>query len=123
MTKRQLILIASGGAVGATLRWAVSTLGPEGSFPWMTLLVNLAGCGLLGWVVASTTQRDVKALIGIGFCGGLTTFSTMSLEIALLLRDGKALVSWAYLISSVIFGLVAFGIGRLVASIRPQAAA
>lgn len=123
MTKRQLIFIALGGAGGASTRWTVSTLAPDGSFPWMTLLVNLVGCGLLGWVIRSAPQRDLKALLGTGFCGGLTTFSTMSLEIALLLQDGKALVSWAYLIASVILGLAAFGAGRLVASAGPQVTA
>ena len=122
MTNRQLILIAAGGAIGATVRWMVSSLELDGSFPWMTLLVNLAGCAVLGWVVASKQQLDTTALVGTGFCGGLTTFSTMSVEVASLLRDDKVLVSWAYLLASVILGFAAFGTGRLIASLTPARA-
>lgn len=102
--------------MGASVRWAVGTIAPDGSFPWMTLLVNLVGCGVLGWVLRARPRPELAALVGTGFCGGLTTFATMSVEIATLLRTEKAVVSWAYLIASAALGLAAFGVGRLAAS-------
>lgn len=87
----------------------------------MTLLVNLVGCGLLGWILSSSLPREAKVLIGTGFCGGLTTFSTMSFEIAMLLQDGKLAVSCGYLLASLGFGFLAFRVGRIAALSSPVA--
>ncbi len=113
MTKRRLLLVAVGGAAGATLRWAVSTLDVTSAFPWPTLLVNVLGAGLLGWLIATKPAPDRLALIGAGFCGGLTTFSTLSVEVAELLRDDAAVTGWLYLLLSVFLGSVTFLVGRL----------
>lgn len=82
-------------------------------------MVNLLGCVVLGWILQTKPQPDLAALVATGFCGGLTTFSTMSVEIANLLRTEEALVSWAYLIASATLGLAAFVAGRFAASMQP----
>jgi CrcB protein len=61
--------------------------GPHG-FPWATLLVNVVGAALVGFLAAVPVMRlpltsRMRAMIGIGFCGGLTTFSTMSVQIGM----------------------------------------
>ena len=75
---------------------------PSGAaaFPWDTLLVNLVGSLLLGFIVVTAFERLApsryfRPLIGTGFCGGLTTFSTFAVEIVLLIRAGRVGVAVA----------------------------
>ena len=58
------------------------------AFPWGTLVVNVVGSFVLGVVVGAGLGTAPLSLIGIGFCGAFTTFSTMATELALLWRDG-----------------------------------
>ena len=78
--------------------------------PWCTLLVNVAGAALLGWVVVAVPRR--RPLLGTGFCGGLTTFSTLQLE-ALQMRTGLAVL---YLAASAVLGWLAVAAGRRLAA-------
>lgn len=111
------ILVAVGGAIGATARWAVVSAAADGSgFPWWTLAVNVAGCLVLG-ALAGRSDR-VVALVGVGVCGGLTTFSTFSVELAGLLDDGRAGVAVAYLVASLVLGVAGVVAGRGVAARR-----
>ena len=83
----QLILVGCGGAVGAMLRLCANQLtvylwGER--FPWGTLIVNLIGCFLLGFVIrlgAPYVSENIRLAIGVGLLGGLTTFSSFSAEI------------------------------------------
>lgn len=83
-----LLAIAAGGAIGALARYGVTLLLAHRigtSFPWGTLAVNGAGSLLLGLLVglADADPRlppAAKALVGTGFCGAFTTFSTFSVE-------------------------------------------
>lgn len=112
---RTLLLAGAGGAVGACLRWVVVTLAADdGRFPWWTLLVNVVGCLALGALARS--RAGIRWGAGVGFCGGLSTFSTFSLEVATLLDDGEAIIASSYLAASVVLGIVAFVVGRWVAT-------
>ena len=92
--RQEIAAIAAGGAVGALLRVALArhyASGP-GSWPWVTFAVNLAGAFLLGYFVTRLQERLPlsayrRPLLGTGFCGALTTFSTMQLELLHML-DG-----------------------------------
>jgi CrcB protein len=86
-------LVFLGGAVGAPLRylsdrWVQAR--HDAHFPLGTLVVNLAGCFLLGVIAGGAAKAGwsdhVHALVGIGFCGGLTTYSTFSVEVMDLLE-------------------------------------
>ncbi|WLS78099.1 fluoride efflux transporter CrcB [Erwinia pyri] len=97
---KSLIAIAVGGAAGSLLRWLLSlrlnALFP--SLPPGTLTVNLAGGFIIGAAMAFFLRNPEldpawKLLIITGFCGGLTTFSTFSLEIVTLMHSGNYL--WA----------------------------
>lgn len=93
------------------MRWGVLTVtSPLGSFPWATLLVNVVGSFLLG-VVARKAMPTALA-IGVGFCGGLTTFSTFAVEIAALIDDGNSVVGGVYLVASLATGVFAYQVGR-----------
>ena len=90
-----VILVALGGSIGAVLRYLLSIFMIQlfgSSFPFGTLLVNLLGSFLMGVVYAlgqlSHISPEIKALIGIGLLGALTTFSTFSNETLLLLQEG-----------------------------------
>jgi fluoride exporter len=88
--------VALGGAVGSVSRYLIGLAihGRTGTdFPVGTLLVNLSGCLLLGFLVhyalaTPAITPEVSALLTTGFCGGYTTFSTFSYETVALLQDG-----------------------------------
>ena len=82
---QRVAAIALGGVLGTALRWGVLTLFATREFPWPVLLVNAAGSVLLGVLLAEEWSHPRARLLlhdfgGIGLCGGLTTFSTFSLE-------------------------------------------
>ena len=84
-------LVGAGGAVGALMRFALTRILLDASnrlgFPLNTLLINLGGSALLGWLMASAQGAEVPVhqnpmfmFAGLGFCGALTTFSTFAVE-------------------------------------------
>ncbi|MDF0535610.1 fluoride efflux transporter CrcB [Shewanella yunxiaonensis] len=90
-----LLWVALGGATGAVLRNLISLFMIQlfgSSFPFGTLTVNVLGSFLMGVVFAlgqlSHVSPEIKALIGVGFLGALTTFSTFSNETLLLMQAG-----------------------------------
>jgi fluoride exporter len=129
---RRYLAIAAGGALGAALRWAVAAAWNHGgSFPWATFAVNVVGCGALGVVLAEEWDHPGSRLLlhdfaGIGFCGGLTTFSTFAVEMVDLVDAHRASLAFGYLASSVAAGFgvyVAAGVStrRLRARRTPEA--
>lgn len=110
---RAVTAVALGGVLGALLRAELEQLFPAGGgFPWTTLLINLVGTAVLGWVVVRVGERlppsnYVRPLLGTGFCGGLTTFSTMQVEAVQLIHHGNSVDAGAYLVLSLAGGLLA----------------
>ncbi len=109
--RRQLGAIAVGGFCGALVRAEVVTaIGSKpGAWPWATLLVNVAGAAFLGYVVAGLPRW--RPLLGIGFCGALTTFSTMQLELLAMLDRDRIALAVGYAAVSITVGLVAVSLG------------
>jgi len=112
---RELAAVFAGGAAGALLRVLAAESLPAGNFPWPTLAVNLAGAFLLGAVMARVASGAGRALLGAGLCGGLTTFSTLQLELLDLLGAGRIAVAATYAAASLALGLAAVGAGRRLA--------
>lgn len=90
-----VLLVALGGSIGAVFRYLMSIFMIQvfgSSFPFGTLLVNVLGSFLMGVVYAlgqlSHISPELKALIGVGLLGALTTFSTFSNETLLLMQEG-----------------------------------
>lgn len=105
----RLFLVAAGGAIGTVCRYALSGLDykfSNGVFPFSTLLINLAGSFVIGFLwglfEGLTVSPDVRMFIFIGILGGFTTFSTFSLENFNLLRDGEIKITlWNIFITNV----------------------
>lgn len=105
------LLIAVGGAVGAALRHLVDTglaarFGRR--FPFGTLVVNVAGSLVLGLITAAAPPSALAALLGTGFCGALTTYSTFGAETLRLLRDRHAALALLNVAANLVLGLAAF---------------
>jgi CrcB protein len=107
-----LVAILMGGMAGTLVRLLLSELLPhaEGSWPWGTLVANVAGAALLGFVLVRFSSRApapsrARALVGTGFCGALTTFSTLQRELLEMLDAGRAGLALAYVAVSLVAGL------------------
>lgn len=102
-----------GGAVGSALRYSVHILFPtgDGGFPFNTLAINIVGSFVLGVVAAlvpsNLITREWTLLLGVGLCGGFTTFSTFSVEALYLLQLNKVGLAALYTVASVIGGCAA----------------
>ena len=111
---KNIILIGLGGFIGTILRYGIGKIFEKNIyfFPFGTFLVNMIGCFLLGLLITSLAKENNLLLnklylfFGIGFCGGLTTFSTFSMESLNLINDGKLFLMFLYIISSIGFGLL-----------------
>jgi CrcB protein len=94
---RLLWYVGIGGAVGAMSRFLLGAFIQQragADFPVGTLIINITGSFVLGFVMryalqAGTVSPEMRALLATGFCGGYTTFSTFSYENALLIEDGE----------------------------------
>jgi CrcB protein len=116
------LVIGSGGFIGANMRfilgrWVTQKWGT--AFPYGTLIINLAGCFILGLFATLATRLawndNWRLLIAIGFVGAFTTFSTFEYETFELVRQGNLLRAGANVCGSVIFGFLAVYIGVVVA--------
>lgn len=115
-----VLWIAVGAAVGAPLRYltdrAVQSRVRAGVFPWGTFAVNVVGSFVLGVVVAGAAVFGpaAQAVLGTGFCGALTTYSTFGYEAFALSERGAARVSVGYVLLSVVLGVASAAAGFLV---------
>ncbi|MFI6319781.1 fluoride efflux transporter CrcB [Nonomuraea sp. NPDC050556] len=112
------LLVALGAAVGAPLRYLTDRAVQarhDSLFPWGTFLVNVAGSFVLGLLVGLPVPDGVSALLGTGFCGALTTYSTFGYETVRLAREGARLYALLNALTSVGVGLGAAWCGMLAA--------
>lgn len=117
-----LVLIALGGAAGATLRYLIDTWVSEragGAFPWGTFVVNVSGSLALGLLFALAVDRgflpaSIRGPVLIGFIGAYTTFSTLMLESWRLIESGAVGLGLANLIGSSVIGMVAVVLGLMI---------
>jgi CrcB protein len=120
---KNFLIVGLGGGAGSMLRYAVQRffqIQGIATFPTGTLMVNIAGCLLIGilWSIASrslTWNEEMKLLLMTGFCGGFTTFSAFTLEGMGLLKENKTALFVIYLTASVVGGLLATFIGIRIA--------
>ncbi len=111
-----VLAVALAGALGALCRYAIALMVGPLAFPWATLGINVAGSFLLGllYAVAPIPDGMLKVAVGTGFLGAFTTFSTFSVETVALVRDGRPVLAAAYVLLSVVMGVVAAYVGLLL---------
>lgn len=121
MTLSLFLVVAAGGFVGAPSRYlldrAISNrIGSD--LPWGTFAINVSGSLLLGLLTGLSLAKHLplidKDLLGTGFCGAYTTFSTFTFETARLLKDGRILEATGNLVVSVSLGLGAAAAGLAI---------
>ena len=128
-----IALVLVGGTLGTAAREAVSlVLGTPSGFPLGTLAVNLLGAFLLGLLLEALARRGaheaplrhLRLLLGTGFMGGFTTYSTLALDGAQMLSAEATAMGLVYLMGSVLAGGIAALAGIAVAAaLRPDAGA
>ena len=119
-----VLWVALGGAIGSAARyqvnvWSGRLIGAE--FPWHTLIVNIAGCFIMGALVELMALRlnignEVRAFLTTGILGGFTTFSAFGLETFSLARDGRWTMAAANLLLQTVGGLLAVWAGYRIAT-------
>ncbi len=100
------VLVAIGGVAGAATRWAISDA--INSSLWSLVTVNSVGAFLLGFIIRSRVGGPRLSLgLGVGFCGALTTFSTLALDVAARLDNGHVGDAAGFAIVTVAIGVAA----------------
>lgn len=119
MSPSLLFVVAVGGAVGAVLRFMVTSAVPRWlghGFPWGTMVVNVVGSLLMGLLIDILARRwsapaEARVFLVTGVLGAFTTFSTFSLDIVTLYERGALGLAAAYTLGSVTLGVAALFIG------------
>ncbi|MBR6070516.1 MAG: fluoride efflux transporter CrcB [Ruminococcus sp.] len=113
------LFVALGGALGAVFRYAISLISVKSEFPILTLITNVIGAVLIGFIVGIVTTRDVSQNTVLfwktGVCGGFTTFSTFSLEAYDLIENKSYLAGGCYIVLSVSLCVLGVFIGKKLA--------
>lgn len=120
-----LLAVFVGGGLGACLRYLTGVLisgNLKINLPVATFLVNIIGCFLIGFLYVIFVEKlqaskQLKLLLTVGFCGGLTTFSTFSAEVFDMIQNGQLLNASAYTALSVIMGCIAVFFGGYCAKL------
>jgi len=105
-----LALVMLGAAIGAPSRWALDRFVQarhDSVFPWGTFTINVLGSLLLGVILGARVPADVALLLGTGFCGGFTTFSTFGFETVRLAQEGSRAEALLNVGASLAAGMVA----------------
>ncbi len=120
-----MVLLGLAGACGAAVRIAISewlTKHMPGRFPLATLLINVTGAFALGLLLTAGGAHDVivaqtRLLLGTGFLGGYTTFSTLSYDTHSLYRRNQRRAAWLNTIGSLAIGIAAAALGIALGSL------
>lgn len=110
MTPLVVVLVLAAGALGAVARYLVGRVGAQASWPWPVLLVNVVGSLVAGVAI----HTDVALIVVTGFAGGLTTFSTFSVETVQLAGAGRWRAALVSVAANLALGIAAATVGWLL---------
>ncbi|MEO5905997.1 MAG: fluoride efflux transporter CrcB [Saprospiraceae bacterium] len=118
MDIRLLMLVGTGSFLGGILRYSMSQWIEQKfptAFPYGTFMINIIGCLLIGVMFGFAEKNNVlpewKLFLATGLLGGFTTFSAFSNESISLIREGQTGIAIAYIVASVLVGLLATALG------------
>lgn len=119
-TKMNFVFVGLGGALGAIGRYAISMIPIKTEFPFLTLITNILGAVLIGFISGMVSaKQDVSQNTVLfwktGVCGGFTTFSTFSLEAYELFEKGSNILGLVYAVVSVVSCILGIVCGKKVA--------
>ncbi|MBR0599012.1 fluoride efflux transporter CrcB [Sinanaerobacter chloroacetimidivorans] len=115
----EFLLVGLGGSLGAASRFAITNIIKRklaSEFPFATFIINLCGSFLLGILLASQMGNLTQLLLGTGFMGGFTTFSTFHVENIRLLQKKRYVMLGFYFLASSIFCILAALLGLKMGS-------
>jgi fluoride exporter len=119
-----VVMLGLAGATGAAARFALSEWATKrwpGTFPLATLLINVTGAFALGLLMtaggAGSALAQERLVLGTGFLGGYTTFSTLSYDTHSLYRSGQTRAAWLNALGSLAIGLAAAALGIAIGSL------
>ncbi len=125
LDRREIAAIFLGGALGSLLRvWLGRAFASSpGSWPWVTFAINVSGSFALAYLATTLERRSRSTyswpLLGTGFCGAYTTFSTVQIETLRMIDHGRDALATAYGLTSVLAGLLAIWVATaLVRRVR-----
>lgn len=119
------LVVVLGGAIGTFARYGISvlTLPLSRELPWGTIFINVTGSFIIGFFGTLTlahgrfpVSENVRLFVMVGLCGGYTTFSAFSLQTLDLMRNGALMRAAINVLASVVFCIVAVGLGHLIAA-------
>lgn len=116
------ITVFLGAGLGGSFRYWVSSFASKHLpifFPYGTFIVNVLGSFILGFLIFGLDEKELvnptmKLFIGVGFCGGFTTFSTFSFETFNLIRDAEFLIAGINILANIFFTLLGVYIAYLI---------
>ena len=116
------LFVAFGGVVGAMARYAISLIPVKTGFPILTLITNIVGAILIGFIVGFTSNKEnisenTVLFWKTGVCGGFTTFSTFSLEAFNLLDKKQYTLGGLYIVLSVTCCILGILCGKKLATV------
>ncbi len=110
-----VVLVAVAGACGVLARYGLGQALGAGVAPWTVVGINVVGSLALGVLAGSGVSSDARAVAGVGFLGGFTTFSTFSLDVFADLEAGRPGRAAAVVALSVVLGVGAAAVGWFAA--------
>lgn len=110
----EVVLVALGGALGASLRYGAGQLLTARSPATATLFVNVLGSFILGLVVFGTADHRLTLFFGVGMCGAFTTFSSFSYQTLELWEGGRAPEALFYATANLLISIGAYGLAWIL---------
>jgi CrcB protein len=114
----KVAVLTLGGALGVNARywlgvWMSHRVSPQ--FPWATFTINVSGCFAIGFLTVMLSHwlphPEIRLMVVVGFLGGYTTFSSYAFESLTLVERGEPALALAYVVGSVVIGLIAVTLG------------
>lgn len=115
---RECLLVGAGGAFGSMLRYLLTLLPVYAAFPVITLLINVSAAFAMGFFTALLSAHlggDWSLLLRVGFCGGFSTLSALSLEVVELSHAHHLIIAGLYMTGTLMLCLIGIWLGEAIA--------